>query len=80
VISVYQSISFSFTLGLLLRARKARTDTERVIETKGFDHTPSLEAAKTDGLIDAPSVTENTTNLLDPVARQPVRSDWKRTI
>ena len=79
VISVYQSISFSFTLGLLVRARKARTDTQRVIEAKGVDHTPRLEAAETDALIDGPSVTENTTDLLEPVARRPVRSDWKRT-
>ena len=77
VISVYQTISFSFVFRLMLRARKARTDTERLIEAKDHDYAPRLEAAKTDRLVDVPSVTENTTNLLDPVTRRPMRSNSK---
>jgi hypothetical protein len=75
IISVYQTISFFFTLSLMLRGKKARTDTQQVKELKRPGYSPSLEAAKTGGLVDIPSVTENTTSLLEPVARRPVRSD-----
>ena len=76
VISVYQTISFSFTLGLMLRAKRARTDAGHEIEGKQQE-TPRLEAAKTDRLVDLPSVTESTTDLLEPVPRRPARSEWK---
>ena len=75
IISVYQTISFFFTLSLMLRAKSARRDTQPVKELKGTGYSPGLEAAKTDGLVDIPSVTENTTSLLDPLTRRPARSD-----
>ena len=75
IISVYQTISFFFTLNLMLRSKRARTDTQQIKDLKEPGQLPHLEAARTDGLVDIPSVTENTTSILDPVRRGPLRSD-----
>jgi len=64
IIAVHQTVSFFFALGLRQKFKRGRTGTERSIQRKPEDM-PLLETAETGPIIAAPSVTENTTELLE---------------
>ena len=75
IISVHQIISLIFTLGLLQRLKKGRSEdqpavTERQYHRAPIDQAaPALGAADTAAFIPPPSVVESTTELLEPVPR-----------
>lgn len=76
IISVHQIISLIFTLGLLQRLKKGRSEDQSAIAVKQSDRdapidqaAPALGAADTAAFIPPPSVGESTTELLEPVPR-----------
>jgi hypothetical protein len=64
VIAVHQTISFFFALSLLLRRRQARMDAPRSAGSIEEKIVLPLGGARTEHLVDEPSVTEKTTELL----------------
>jgi hypothetical protein len=69
VIAVHQTISFFFALSLLLRRRQARMDAARSTGSIEDKIVLPLSGAQTGQIIDAPSVTEKTTELMDTATR-----------
>ena len=69
VIAVHQTISFFFALSLLLRRRQARMDAARSTGSIEDKIVLPLGGAQTGQIIDAPSVTEKTTELMDTATR-----------
>jgi hypothetical protein len=65
VISVHQTVSFFFAFGLRQKFKRGRPDTGRPLESKA-EGNALLGSAETAPIINAPSVTENTTDLLEP--------------
>jgi hypothetical protein len=65
VIAVHQTVSFFFALGLTQKFKRNRGAASRQIESEAGDRPALLGSAQTAPIIDAPSVTENTTELLD---------------
>ncbi len=69
IIAVHQTVSFFFALGLRQKFKRGRGGTQLPIQPKPED-LPLLESAETAPIIGAPSVTENTTELLESSRRQ----------
>src|SRR5262249_47579352 len=69
VIAVHQTLSFFFALGLRQKFKRGRTGTQRSVPPK-LEDLPLLESADTAPIIAGPSVTENTTELLESSRRQ----------
>jgi hypothetical protein len=70
VIAVHQAISFGFALDLRLRSwriRKELPPTSASVRTEPPGH---LEGRDTDQILDLPSVTENTTRILQEAPRR----------
>jgi hypothetical protein len=63
IISVYQTISFIFAFSLQMRLKRARAKDESELDLA--HEVPALRPANTSQFIVAPSVTENTTELLE---------------
>jgi hypothetical protein len=63
IISVYQTISFLFAFSLQKRLRRGREKDENELDP--VRETPALRPGNTSEFIVAPSVTENTTELLE---------------
>ena len=61
VISVYQTISFILALSLRMRIKRGKD--QRELDSPG--EVPALRAADTSQFVRPPSVTENTTELLE---------------
>lgn len=70
VIAVHQTINFFFALELRQRLKRARTNTSMLPKEQSGQRPLSLDAAHTMPFVDPQSVTENTTELLDPVPRK----------
>jgi hypothetical protein len=66
IIAVHQTVSFFFALGLTQKFRRSRETAGRQIESETRREPALLGSAETAPIIDAPSVTENTTELLEP--------------
>ena len=69
VIAIHQMISMGFALELKLRLKRGHTDAGQAIELKAGDSVPALGSGKTTQFVEAPLVTENTTELLEAVPR-----------
>jgi len=67
IISVHQTVSFFFALGLRQKFKRGRGGSAITIRPKS-ESTGLLGSADTAPIIDAPSVTEKTTELLDTPA------------
>jgi hypothetical protein len=65
VISVHQTVSFLFAFGLRQKFKRGRGGTGRSLESKA-EGRALLDSANTAPMINAPSVTEKTTELLEP--------------
>lgn len=65
IIAVHQTISFLFAFGLKQKFKRSRGATERQTESEVKGSPALLGRAETAPIIDAPSVTENTTELLE---------------
>lgn len=76
IISVYQIINLIFTLGLFQRRKESREENQ-ASRTRGEaeqyelseQSRPALGPARDGAFIDTPSITESTTDLLEPVRR-----------
>jgi hypothetical protein len=69
IISVHQTVSFFFALGLRQKFKRGRDGSSRRVERK-TEGAGLLIGADTAPIIDAPSVTENTTELLESSPRK----------
>jgi hypothetical protein len=76
-ISVYQTINFFYLLQLRSRLKRGRADAGNVLGQTTHSERPALNEAHTTDFLSARSVTESTTELLDPVPRVP-QSDKAR--
>jgi hypothetical protein len=69
VIAIHQMISLAFALELKLRLKRGHTDAAQTIMPDAAAGVPALGSGETTQFVDAPSVTENTTELLEAVPR-----------
>jgi hypothetical protein len=69
VIAIHQMVTLSFALELKLRLKRGRTDARQATELEADDSFAALANGKTTQFVDAPLVTENTTELLEAVPR-----------
>jgi hypothetical protein len=69
VIAIHQMVSLAFALELKLRLKRGHTDAGQAIVSEAVDSVAALGSGKTTQFVDARSVTENTTELLEPVPR-----------
>lgn len=69
VIAIHQMISLAFALELKLRLKRGQTDARQAIVSEAGDSVAALDSGKTTQFVDAKSVTENTTELLEVVPR-----------
>jgi hypothetical protein len=69
VIAVHQMVSMAFALELKLRLKRDRNDARQATELEAGDSFAALANGKTTHFVDAPLVTENTTELLEAVPR-----------
>jgi hypothetical protein len=77
-ISVYQTINFFYLLQLRRRLKRGRADAGNVPGEIANNERPALNAADTKDFVNVRSVTENTTELLDPVPRIPQADKARR--
>jgi hypothetical protein len=70
VIAVHQTVSFSFAFQLMQKLKRGRAGTGRSLESKAEGDPVLLGSAETAPIINAPSVTENTTDLLESSPRR----------
>lgn len=71
VIAIHQMISMGFALELKLRLKRGQSDAGQKMVSKTTDNVAALGSGKTTQFVDAPLVTENTTELLEAVPRVP---------
>ena len=64
-IAGWQASSFVVSLKLRRRLKRAREDSKSVAKMEARQSAPALKEADTDAFIGAPSITENTTSLLE---------------
>ena len=69
VIAIHQMISMAFALELRLRLKRSHADARHAAELEGGDRLGALGSGKTTQFVEAPLVTENTTELLEAVPR-----------
>src|ERR1700682_2094916 len=69
VIAIHQMVSLAFALELKLRLKRGHTDAGQAIASEAGDTVAALGSGKTTQFVDAQSVTENTTELLEVVPR-----------
>jgi len=69
VIAIHQMLSMAFALELKLRLKRSHTDAQQPIELAAGGSVAALGSGKTTQLVEAPLVTENTTELLEAVPR-----------
>jgi len=69
VIAIHQMISLVFALELKLRLKRGQTDAKQTTVSKSGDTAAALGVGETAQFVDARSVTENTTELLEAVPR-----------
>jgi hypothetical protein len=69
VIAIHQMVSLAFALELKLRLKRGHTDAGPAIASKADDSVAALGSGKTTQFVDAKSVTESTTELLEAVPR-----------
>jgi hypothetical protein len=69
VIAIHQMISLAFALELKLRLKRGQTDAGQAILSEPGDTVAALGRGETTQFVDAKSVTENTTELLEAVPR-----------
>jgi hypothetical protein len=70
VIAVHQAISFAFALQLRLRLKRGRAESRRAELQGAGENVPRLEGRPTGEIVDVPSVTEHTTELLPARKRE----------
>jgi hypothetical protein len=75
VIAVHQMLSMAFALELRLRLKRGRTDAGPALVSEASDNVAALGSGKTTEFVEARSVTENTTELLEAVPRVTKPSD-----
>jgi hypothetical protein len=76
IIAVHQTVSFFFALGLAQKFKRRRGAAERQIESEAGLPPVQLAGVETAPIIDAPSVTENTTEILE--GSEPHRGEPRR--
>ena len=69
VIAIHQMLSMAFALELKLRLKRGRADAGQATALEAVDSVPVLGAGETTQFVEAPLVTENTTELLEAVPR-----------
>ena len=69
LVAVYQTINFYLGYKLQQNIDRTRAESTDQIEAKAGHRVKALSAADEAQLVDRPSVTENTTELLEPVPR-----------
>ena len=69
VIAVHQMLSLAFALELKLRLKRGHTDAGQPIALEAGNSVAALGSGETTQFVDARSVTENTTELLEAVPR-----------
>ncbi len=69
VVAIHQMLSMAFALELKLRLKRSHTNAGRAIELEAGDSVVALDGGKTTQFVNAPLVTENTTELLEAVPR-----------
>jgi len=69
VIAIHQMLSMAFALELKVRLKRSHTDARRAIELEAGAGAAALGSGKTTQFVEAPLVTENTTELLEAVPR-----------
>jgi hypothetical protein len=69
-ISAWQISSFSIGLKLRARLKRGREDVAREINAGAAQNVPALNATDTSQLVGTQSVTENTTELLEPLTKR----------
>ena len=69
VIAIHQMISLAFALELKLRLKRGHTDASQTVVPEATASVPALGSGETTQFVDARSVTENTTELLEAVPR-----------
>ena len=69
VIAIHQMVSMAFALELKLRLKRGQSDAGQGSISEAGDPVAALGSGKTTQFVDAPLVTENTTELLEAVPR-----------
>src|SRR5437016_148085 len=69
VIAIHQMISMGFALELKLRLKRGQADAGQEVVLEPAASVPALGSGETTEFVDARSVTENTTELLEAVPR-----------
>ena|SRR5437870_5515278 len=69
VIAIHQMISLAFALELKLRLKRGHADARQAIGSDAGGRLAALGSGDTTQFVDAPSVTEKTTDLLETVPR-----------
>lgn len=69
VIAIHQMLSMAFALELKLRLKRSHTNAQQAIELEEGGGGAALGSGKTTQFVEAPLVTENTTELLEAVPR-----------
>ena len=69
VVAIHQMLSMAFALELKLRLKRSHTNAGRAIELEAGDSVVALDGGKTTQFVNAPLVTESTTELLEAVPR-----------
>jgi hypothetical protein len=69
VIAIHQMISMAFALELKLRLKRSHNRAGEAIDSEAGDSVAALANGKTTQFVEAPLVTENTTELLEAVPR-----------
>ena len=69
VIAIHQMISLAFALELKLRLKRGQADASQAFVSEAADSVAALGSGETTQFVEAKSVTENTTELLEAVPR-----------
>lgn len=69
VIAIHQMISFAFALELRLRSGRMKRDLSATNDAANADPPGQIEGRDTGQILDMPSVTENTTKILEEAPR-----------
>jgi len=69
VIAIHQMFSMAFALELKLRLKRSHSDARQATELEAGDSVAALANGKTTQFVEAPLVTENTTELLAALPR-----------
>ena len=69
VIAIHQMISMGFALELKFRLKRGQSDAGPASISQAGDPVAALDSGKTSQFVDAPLVTENTTELLEAAPR-----------